>query len=96
VDVLNNTTFDINDLLHVIHHHIVLKTFYLMTQDGALVDAGPRKISLVFSVGLEGSLSKLREVRASVDPARRYEGRACDGRNMAAPPARSSVVLLAH
>ena len=55
-----------------------------------------RKISLVFSVGLESSLSKLREVRAPVDPAHRYEGRDCDGKNMAALLARSSVVLLAH
>jgi hypothetical protein len=55
-----------------------------------------RKISLVFSVGLESSLSKSREVRAPVDPARRYEGRDCDGKNMAALLARSSVVLLAH
>jgi hypothetical protein len=55
-----------------------------------------RKISLVFSVGLESSLSKVGEVRAPVDPARRYGGKDCDGKNMAALLARSSVVLLAH
>ena len=37
--VLNNTTFEINSLLHDIHHHNFLRTFYLVAHIGALIDA---------------------------------------------------------
>ena len=37
--VLNNTTFEINSLLHDIHHHNFLRTFYLVAHSGALIDA---------------------------------------------------------
>jgi hypothetical protein len=37
--VLNNTSFEINSLLHDIHHHNFLRTFYLVAHTRALIDA---------------------------------------------------------